>query len=280
MTRWLVRFAYDGRRFHGWARQPGQETIEGTIRAGLVDRGLLVRGEPVRLEVASRTDRGVSARGNALALRSPLDGDALLRALNGISPSLYFGYARRIDDRFRVRGASYRWYRYFDPSDRPGPIGPWRDAARGFVGRLDARSFGRGLPATAPVWRDVTRLTVTEGDGGRVIDIVAPAFVWGMVRKIVAALRAIVAGTLSADEAAAAREGRRRLTLPLAEPEPLVLWEVGYPGAWEVGPATPTRAQQRYWAAERSAARLTARLVDALSAAEPPAGPVLSRSGR
>jgi tRNA pseudouridine38-40 synthase len=54
---------YDGSEFAGWARQPGertvQEELERVLRTILGDRGL--DGEPLRLAVAGRTDRGVHA---------------------------------------------------------------------------------------------------------------------------------------------------------------------------------------------------------------------------
>jgi tRNA pseudouridine38-40 synthase len=54
---------YDGGEFAGWARQPGertvQEELERVLRTILGDRGL--DGEPLTLAVAGRTDRGVHA---------------------------------------------------------------------------------------------------------------------------------------------------------------------------------------------------------------------------
>jgi tRNA pseudouridine38-40 synthase len=56
---------YDGTAFAGWARQPGertvQEELERALRAVLGDTG--VDGRPLKLTVAGRTDRGVHAWG-------------------------------------------------------------------------------------------------------------------------------------------------------------------------------------------------------------------------
>jgi tRNA pseudouridine38-40 synthase len=56
---------YDGTRFAGWARQPGertvQEQLERALRTVLGETGH--DGEPLRLAVAGRTDRGVHAWG-------------------------------------------------------------------------------------------------------------------------------------------------------------------------------------------------------------------------
>ena len=50
---------YDGGGFAGWARQPGQRTVQDELERTLAT---LLR-EPVSLTVAGRTDRGVHARG-------------------------------------------------------------------------------------------------------------------------------------------------------------------------------------------------------------------------
>jgi len=56
---------YDGAGFAGWARQPDertvQEQLERALRTILGDTG--TDGQPLRLTVAGRTDRGVHAWG-------------------------------------------------------------------------------------------------------------------------------------------------------------------------------------------------------------------------
>lgn len=255
--RWLVRFGYDGSQFCGWARQPGLRSVEGEIRAGILRQGVAASPEAARLEVASRTDRGVSARANVLALSSERSGAALLRCLNGIAPDIFCTAAVSVPEWFRVRRAVRRVYRYFEPSD-PSAVGRWQEAARLFRGPVDVRSFGRGLPAGAPALRTVEAVEITPVPGGLVVELRAPSFVWGMVRKIVGALREHDQGRLSIARLRAALQGRERLTLPLAEADRLVLWEVEYPMAWTLvwsGPnrhqsATQVRARDSHWARE------------------------------
>jgi len=76
---------YDGSRFVGWARQPGQRTVQGELERAL--HTILGEqghdGEPLTLTVAGRTDRGVHAWGQVVSYRH----EALdpLR-LNGLLP--------------------------------------------------------------------------------------------------------------------------------------------------------------------------------------------------
>jgi tRNA pseudouridine38-40 synthase len=251
-TRWLVRFGYDGLAFHGWARQPGARTVEGEILRGLVRHGIVSSGAEAALEVASRTDRGVSAVGNALAVSTERTGPILLRALNGISAEIFFTAASPLPDGFRVRQALRRVYRYFEPA-AGHRLARWQEGAGLFAGRVDVRSLGRGLPLRVPVWRTVESVRVERSGESLRVEVRAPSFVWGMVRKIVAALRAMDRGQLAPAQVAAALAGGERLTLPMAEPEPLLLWNVEYPFPWELRWGGPNRRQTRWWKSSREA---------------------------
>lgn len=250
MARWAVEFAYDGRGFHGWARQPTGRTVEGEIRSGLVRCGIVPSAEAAMLEVSSRTDRAVSARANVLALRSDRPGPQLLRRLNGIAPDLRFLRATPIGPEVNIRHARWREYRYFEPAaghDAPA----FQRACRLFAGRLDVRSLGRGLPADSPVWRDVEGVWVRPLGPWLCVEVRAPSFVWGMVRKIIGAMGELESGRLEPEELATALAGHRRLTLPMAPPEPLVLWRIDLGLRWRYRSEGPTRGQLRH-AAEQA----------------------------
>jgi tRNA pseudouridine38-40 synthase len=57
---------YDGTGFRGWARQPGERTVEGAVRAAL-DQVFTRWGD---LAVAGRTDAGVHATGQVCSLEA------------------------------------------------------------------------------------------------------------------------------------------------------------------------------------------------------------------
>jgi tRNA pseudouridine38-40 synthase len=263
--RWLVRFGYDGRSFAGWARQPGLRTVEGELLRGLVRLRVVSSAEAARVAVASRTDRGVSARANAFALSTDIPGGVLLRSLNGISTELIFSAAAPVPEEFRARGAARRTYRYFEPVGMHR-LERWERAARLFSGTVDVRSFGRGLPTGAPVPRSIESVTVTPIEGGLVVEVRAPSFVWGMVRKIIAALREYDAGRLTLARLEAALKGEVRLTLPTVEPEGLVLWEVEYPFPWTLNWIGPNRHQQAWVRAQTDSLWVQSEVLRALGA--------------
>ena len=213
------------------------------------------------LDVASRTDRGVSAVANALVLDSALSGAALLRALNGTSPRIFFTGARVVPMEFRVRHALMREYRYYAgvPFRVPGRVA---EAASRLTGRVDVRSLGRQLPSTTPTWREVESVRIEQD--ARTVVVRAPSFVWGMVRKIVGALRAVDAGRLSLARLTDALEGRVRLTLPMAEPGPLVLWEVSFGLPWDHIWRGPNRQQALWWSSASADAAARARVLAVL----------------
>jgi len=243
-VRWRVRFAYDGSAFHGWARQPGFRTVEGEILGGIVARGIAPSLDIARVEAASRTDRGVSARANVLGLTSFREPRALLRALNGIAPDLYFTALAPAPEGSRIRGALRRTYRYFEES-KGRNLALYRSAARVLSGRIDVRSFGREVPSADPLWRDIDHVTVRDAAGGWEVEVAAPSFVWGMVRKIVGACREVDSGRLPLSRLRRAVAGSERLTLPMAEASPLVLWEVDYGEPWTHVWAGPNRQQRQ-----------------------------------
>ena len=62
-----VKFAYDGRIFHGYARQPHLKTVDGELINALMKYGIIHDTEESRFRSASRTDKGVSALCNVIA---------------------------------------------------------------------------------------------------------------------------------------------------------------------------------------------------------------------
>ncbi|GAA4417784.1 tRNA pseudouridine(38-40) synthase TruA [Georgenia halophila] len=69
LVRVRLDLSYDGTDFAGWAAQPGQRTVQGTLEDALAT--ILRLPRPVRLTVAGRTDAGVHARGQVAHLDVP-----------------------------------------------------------------------------------------------------------------------------------------------------------------------------------------------------------------
>jgi tRNA pseudouridine38-40 synthase len=102
---------YDGSGFRGWARQPGQRTVQAEVEAALAT----VLREPVELTVAGRTDTGVHAIGQVASFATRAEVPAnLAQRLNGLGPrDIAVTAATPATDGFDARrDATARSYRY------------------------------------------------------------------------------------------------------------------------------------------------------------------------
>lgn len=72
---------YDGTRFHGWAHQPGQRTVQAEVERALAT---VLRRDEVRLTVAGRTDTGVHAWGQVASYAGE---PAAPRSVNALLPA-------------------------------------------------------------------------------------------------------------------------------------------------------------------------------------------------
>lgn len=107
-----VTLEYDGTAFRGWARQPGERTVEGVLQEAL-DEVFPTWGD---LAVAGRTDTGVHALGQVASLSaeggpSP---ERLAEALNAALPADVAvldaeGAPADFHARFSARSRSYRY---------------------------------------------------------------------------------------------------------------------------------------------------------------------------
>ena len=134
--RYVLKFGYNGRGFSGYARQPGLRTVEGDIIQALNKSQIILDLDGARFQSASRTDKGVSARGNVISLNTEFRKEAILDALNAHLKYIRFYGLAEVDDGFNPRHASQRWYRYLliDEEIDKEKI---KEAAKIFVGEHD-----------------------------------------------------------------------------------------------------------------------------------------------
>jgi len=104
---------YDGGDFHGWARQPGQRTVEGALREAL--DAIYPRGWE-GLVVAGRTDTGVHATGQvaSVTVSGGAPPERAAEALNtALPPDVSVLAAAEAPEGFNARfSATARSYRY------------------------------------------------------------------------------------------------------------------------------------------------------------------------
>jgi tRNA pseudouridine38-40 synthase len=228
--RLALKFGYDGRGFHGFARQPGQKTVEGDILKALAEIGILKKGQGPRdigYAAASRTDAGVSAIGNVIALDTSFRKDALLSALNARLRDVWFHSLAQVPAGFRPRDARRRWYRYHMRDSEGGSLPMFRRALSCFEGTHDFSNFAR-IDDENPV-RTVKRVSTRKAGGLVIVDVRAQSFLWNQVRRMMGAALAVSNEVLLMKELKEALDKpQNKKDMGLASPEGLMLVDVSY----------------------------------------------------
>jgi tRNA pseudouridine38-40 synthase len=242
--RFKLVIEYDGSEYHGWQLQPNGRTVQ----AVLEDAVRRMRGESVRIVAAGRTDAGVHASGQviALSLSRAIAPDVLARGLDALTPTdISVRSAEVVDDAFDPRrGASSRvyvyriwnaawpspfWRRYAWHLPHRLDVGRMQAAARTLIGEHDFTTFrAAGCEARHAV-RHVVRSEVHVAKHLIVHTIEANAFVRSMVRNIVGTLAEVGSGRRSVEDVAVALQARDRARAGATAPaHGLCLTEVRY----------------------------------------------------
>jgi len=240
---------YDGTGFRGWARQPGQRTVEDVLREAL--GSVFPRWE--RLAVAGRTDAGVHATGQVASL--DVDGGPppahAAEALNAVLPDDVAVLAAEeaagdFHARFSAASRSYR-YRVLarrSPSPlearralwwpRPVELEPLSAAAALLPGEHDFTAF-TPTETQHPVLRRNVLAAGWEREGERLaFTITADGFLRHMVRTLVGTM--LEAGPEAAERLRPLLEGRPRSEAGLTAPAwGLCLERVEYGDAATIG---------------------------------------------
>ncbi|MGM0398414.1 MAG: tRNA pseudouridine(38-40) synthase TruA [Halobacteriota archaeon] len=257
------RISYDGRPFHGFQRQPAVPTVEDAIFDALRALDIFEGDKPPGYSAAGRTDAGVSALAQTVAVRSP---DWLSpRALNGELPDAVWAWAAADvpDDFHATYDAQWREYRYFlyapDIDDDRA-----RDALAALRGEHDFHNLTPDDEHTVrrlrgDIARDGSYLVVTFRSSG---------FARELVRRVVSLVRAVGSGaaplskisTVLGSEPIDGPEG-----VPPAPASPLVLRDVSYEVSFAVDEEAARMARSRF---ERAAveSRTRSTLADAIAA--------------
>ncbi len=234
--RYALKFAYDGQRFEGYARQPGKTTVEGEIIRAMGEIGAIADSRTANFRSASRTDRGVSAAGNVLAVDTEFSCKALPDALNSKLEGIVFHGIARVPDDFNPRHARQRHYRYFLAAEIAPSVEKLRKASEPFIGKHDFRQFSKKDTGKENTVLTIDSIEITQIGESIIIDVKGQRFLWEVVRRMLSAIIDVARGNLTQKivkgmlAGTAIRPGGNK---PLA-PECLVLMDVKYDFEFEI----------------------------------------------
>ena len=255
MTTIAVLVAYKGEQFSGFARQPGQLTVQGELEKALS----MIFRRSIEITGAGRTDSGVHARGQVVSFellpseweeRSPYK---LLRSLNALThEDLAVRVLEEKPAGFSARfSATMREYRYFISTDSYVPlfmrdfswhlgksldVEAMQKAARYLIGEHDFKSFclaasAEGKSTNRFVESIVVDETTLYGDHFVVIVVKGNAFLHSMVRTIVGTLVAVGVGNRTPEWVQDVLAAKHRSAAGENAPaKGLVFWQVSYEG--------------------------------------------------
>lgn len=181
-----VKIAYNGNKFHGFARQPDLLTVEGELIKALVKHGVIEDTQESRFRYASRTDKGVSALCNVIAFNSDFNGKDVVHIISDENPDILAYAFKEFDNDFNPRYARIRQYRYYLSIGNLDTEKMLSTAAV-FIGKNNYSNFSRLESFKDPV-RRIENIVFNMGKKFVLIDFYGHTFLWNQIRRIISAL--------------------------------------------------------------------------------------------
>lgn len=221
LVRVRAELSYDGTDFAGWAKQPGQRTVQGLLEDALAKQPPGKR-VPRSVVVAGRTDSGVHADGqvvhfdvepvDAASSRLPVDADGIPdldrmahRWNRILPPDVRVRKAEKAPAGFDARFSAMRRHYRYQVSDAPWGVDPLRRrdtlawnrpldvdalnaAARELLGLHDFAAYCKPREGATTI-RDLQSFSWTRVEEHLVVaEVMADAFCHSMVRSLVGTL--------------------------------------------------------------------------------------------
>ena len=231
MSKIAFKVAYIGTDYHGFQRQPNLPTIEGELLRAFRKAKISESPENSDYSIAGRTDRGVSAIGNVVSLKT--NSEVKINQINYYLPSniRIIGCAK-VPDGFKPRYAKQRHYRYIldGMSCKKNSLNLelMKQAAKQMEGKHNYINFSK-RSERAPE-RKVYSVKLSETPEILVFDVVGESFLWNMVRKMVKVLLMIGQGELTLNDLETLFNPDIPAYIKPVPSEGLILMDVDYDG--------------------------------------------------
>lgn len=244
LRNFALKISYDGTRYKGWQRLPGENTIQGKLEAVLSR----ILEEPIEVHGSGRTDAGAHALGQVASFhcQKEISPEELLHALRRYLPEdIGIESCHEASPRFHARlNAVEKTYRYrvwnspapcvFDQRyvyrmEEALDMAAMKRAAAHFLGEHDFLAFCSNKKFKKSSIRTICGLTIERKGCEVVFTVTGDGFLYNMVRIMVGTLLEVGMGRRNPDSIPEILQSRCRENAGYTVPaQGLCLMEVTY----------------------------------------------------
>lgn len=206
-TRYQAILSYNGSNYHGWAKQPGQETIQGILENTIHS----IFKQKVKVYAAGRTDAGVNAAGQVIHFDFDdisIKTKHIMEALNKALPyDIRIVRIKKAPKNFNARfGAKNKTYTYFInvsstkdavtsshiyQYNKPLNISKIKKTNKVFLGQHNFLSFSTDERNGESLTRKITNIKISKHKDLVKISITGTGFLRSQVRMMVGSMLAL-----------------------------------------------------------------------------------------
>lgn len=238
--RYLFKFYYIGKkRFFGSQRQKngigGLPTIESCLFKALKEKKYIEDQKKSGLELASRTDRFVSARGAAFSFVT--EKRPYLIEINTALPEEIgiWAYAKIPRDFLSRFNAVYRHYKYivsqplsFLYNNYNLNFDIMEEACKELEGKHDFINFSKRGKEKVKTIRDMDSVKMKVVNNFLIFDFKSRAFLRQQIRRMISKILELGKGVINFDDFQKLFDPNNNLSYQPAEPSGLILWDINY----------------------------------------------------
>ena len=235
-TRYIFKFYYIGsKKYHGSQRQPDYLTVEECLLSALKERKYIKDDKSSGFEVASRTDKYVSARGSTFSFET--EKKPILMEINTAIPKNIgiWGYSEVPKDFFSRYNALYRHYKYIVPYSinfrrkiGSNNLNEMIKACKTFEGRHDFKNFFKPEKDKEKTIRDIMLASLRLDGDFLIFDFKSRAFLRQQIRRMVAKIFELGLEIITFEEFLDLFNPSRTYSYQPADPLGLILWDINY----------------------------------------------------
>ncbi len=240
LHRYAIKFAYLGANYQGFQRQKKTIiTIEGTILEILKSLNITSKVKSSRYSAAGRTDKGVNAISQVIAIDS-LKEEIYLEEINQHLPNDIYAWAiAKVHDSFNARrDATSRVYRYYHMYSNEN-LELMNEGIKKLLGTHDFIKLCKkpdilasGYQKSTILRLDAANVKLIDMKSTLEFEFVSRSFLWNQVRKMVSLLLDVGKGKYELGKIDEVLNPKSKLPKGGIKPAPpigLVLYDVKYP---------------------------------------------------